>query len=228
MTGWRALTLHQPWAQLVALGVKTIETRSWSTSYRGPLAIHAGKNTEYDGWKVGDYRFEQWFENVRHRAQECDCEGGEIAPSCMRGATRRPALTQGLDLVSFASLGAVVATCTLVDVVPMVPGDMRFDSGGGLIPEPDLPHLAVTRQELTLWQEEPFVWGSPNEFGEVDLADQRPYGDFSPGGFAWALADVRALPEPIPAKGRQGLWVPPPDVISALTWATIHSEGSNR
>ena len=38
----KALTLHQPWASLVALGVKTIETRSWKTDYRGPLAIHAG------------------------------------------------------------------------------------------------------------------------------------------------------------------------------------------
>src|SRR6266446_8164646 len=31
----------QPWATLIALGAKRIETRSWSTSYRGPLAIHA-------------------------------------------------------------------------------------------------------------------------------------------------------------------------------------------
>jgi hypothetical protein len=39
----KALTLYQPWATLVAIGAKRIETRSWSTSYRGPLAIHAGK-----------------------------------------------------------------------------------------------------------------------------------------------------------------------------------------
>lgn len=37
----RALTLWQPWAQLVALGHKRIETRSWGTNYRGPLVIHA-------------------------------------------------------------------------------------------------------------------------------------------------------------------------------------------
>jgi hypothetical protein len=40
----RAVTLHQPWASLVAVGHKTVETRSWSTKYRGPLAIHAGKD----------------------------------------------------------------------------------------------------------------------------------------------------------------------------------------
>lgn len=40
----KAITLYQPWATLMAIGAKTIETRSWSTPYRGPLAIHAGKN----------------------------------------------------------------------------------------------------------------------------------------------------------------------------------------
>lgn len=38
-----ALTFRQPWASLVALEAKRIETRSWQTSYRGWLAIHAGK-----------------------------------------------------------------------------------------------------------------------------------------------------------------------------------------
>jgi hypothetical protein len=37
----KALTLTQPWASLVAIGAKSYETRSWGTTYRGPLAIHA-------------------------------------------------------------------------------------------------------------------------------------------------------------------------------------------
>lgn len=44
----KALTLTQPWASLVALGRKRIETRSWSTNYTGPLAIHAAKG--FPGW----------------------------------------------------------------------------------------------------------------------------------------------------------------------------------
>ncbi len=44
----KTLTLTQPWANLVALGEKCIETRSWKTSYRGPLAIHAAKG--FPGW----------------------------------------------------------------------------------------------------------------------------------------------------------------------------------
>lgn len=38
----KAITLIQPWASLIAMGNKKIETRSWKTNHRGPLAIHAG------------------------------------------------------------------------------------------------------------------------------------------------------------------------------------------
>ena len=38
----KALTLREPWASLVLEGVKTLETRSWATRYRGELFIHAG------------------------------------------------------------------------------------------------------------------------------------------------------------------------------------------
>jgi hypothetical protein len=35
--------LTQPWATLVAIGAKKLETRSWPTYYRGPLLVHAAK-----------------------------------------------------------------------------------------------------------------------------------------------------------------------------------------
>lgn len=37
----KAITLEQPFASLVSISAKTIETRPWSTDYRGPLAIHS-------------------------------------------------------------------------------------------------------------------------------------------------------------------------------------------
>lgn len=46
----KALTLYEPWASLVALGAKKIETRSWPTKYRGPLAIRAAKS--YEAWHM--------------------------------------------------------------------------------------------------------------------------------------------------------------------------------
>ncbi len=39
--GMKALSLLQPWATLVVMGIKKIETRSWSTPYRGRILIHA-------------------------------------------------------------------------------------------------------------------------------------------------------------------------------------------
>lgn len=44
----KVLSLLQPWASLVVLGHKKIETRSWNTKYRGELLIHAsmGKKKE--------------------------------------------------------------------------------------------------------------------------------------------------------------------------------------
>lgn len=39
----RALSILQPWAWLIVHGHKPVENRKWSTTYRGPLLIHAGK-----------------------------------------------------------------------------------------------------------------------------------------------------------------------------------------
>lgn len=57
----KAISLWQPWASLMADGLKAIETRPWQTGYRGPLAIHAAKrrmSVEEHGllwdWQVED------------------------------------------------------------------------------------------------------------------------------------------------------------------------------
>ncbi len=39
----KAISVWEPWATLMAIGAKRIETRSWGTAYRGWLAIHASK-----------------------------------------------------------------------------------------------------------------------------------------------------------------------------------------
>lgn len=42
----KTLSIKQPWAWLIVSGLKDIENRSWLTSYRGPLLIHAGKRPD--------------------------------------------------------------------------------------------------------------------------------------------------------------------------------------
>lgn len=39
----KAISLHQPYASLIAARLKKVETRTWATPYRGWLAIHAAK-----------------------------------------------------------------------------------------------------------------------------------------------------------------------------------------
>ena len=41
-----ALSIRQPWTELILSGHKTIEVRSWPTKYRGELWLHAGKKTD--------------------------------------------------------------------------------------------------------------------------------------------------------------------------------------
>lgn len=48
LTKMRALSVMNPWAAWIADGKKTIERRSWSTEYRGPLLICSSR-----GWDKG-------------------------------------------------------------------------------------------------------------------------------------------------------------------------------
>lgn len=86
----KAISLTQPWAQLVALGEKKIETRSWSTKYRGPLAIHAAKG------------FPGWAKDTCYQPQ-------------FVAALFRHSLSPADQLPT----GVIVATCRLVHVVQM-------------------------------------------------------------------------------------------------------------
>lgn len=42
----KVLTIKNPWAELIVDGYKKYEFRSWKTSYRGKLLIHAGMSLE--------------------------------------------------------------------------------------------------------------------------------------------------------------------------------------
>jgi hypothetical protein len=179
----KALTLHQPWATGVAEGIKTIETRSWATSYRGPLAIHAGKRDVIHGWNIGEWR--------TYRADRPDRPNAQPARMYHRdvGWATRPEVPVVLPF------GAVVAVAVLVDVVPIV-------TAVGVAPD---RALIDPGSERGLRWTEPMTH-SAHGWLIHHCEKERRWGDFTPGRFAWILDDVRKLDEPIPAKGRQGLW----------------------
>ncbi|HRI17248.1 MAG TPA: CheR family methyltransferase, partial [Burkholderiaceae bacterium] len=80
--------------------VKTIETRSWSTSFRGPLAIHAGKAQPGSFERVGDWVTSMWGDGSWSMVER---PSGSLDP------------VRCVEL----PLGAVVAVADLVDVVPI-------------------------------------------------------------------------------------------------------------
>lgn len=162
-----ALSLTQPWATLVAIGAKKIETRSFQRSYRGPLAIHAAEGLGPVGGKKGLLSL---IETAPFRSVLVDAGG-------YAGAIPMP-------------FGAIVAVCELVDCVPTA----NTGKPGG---------------PLTTWRSGEHWWL---------LTDQeRAFGDYSPGRYAWLLTNIRALPEPIPAKGALGLWELDPVIEQAVT-----------
>lgn len=213
----RAITLQQPWASLVTIGAKTIETRSWSTRYRGPLLVHAGKVRP--NFSPLALREACYSHAVGVWEQHPNEPGGTLV--CVDSS----------DL----PLGAVVASCQLVDCVPI---------GRGLMPNPDLGRAtSVTNREgdggnlVSLWR-----WNDEADDWDVKHYSERAFGDFTPGRYAWLLGDVKATTErcprcwgagmldawtggcptcgghgltigdgicdPVPMHGKQGLWTP--------------------
>lgn len=46
-----AVTCRQPYAALIAIGEKAIENRSRNMTYRGEIAIHAGRTPDLPAWQ---------------------------------------------------------------------------------------------------------------------------------------------------------------------------------
>lgn len=91
----KAISLWQPWASLIAFGAKHIETRHWWTRYRGPLVIHAAKNTK--GLDIID---------------DLDDEVQQLIYAAMSAA--------GYESLQQLPLGAFLCRCTLTRCVPAV------------------------------------------------------------------------------------------------------------
>ena len=50
----QALSIRQPWTSMIISGMKTMELRSWQTSYRGWLWIHSGKKVDLEALQLLD------------------------------------------------------------------------------------------------------------------------------------------------------------------------------
>lgn len=173
----KALTLLQPWASLVGLGVKTMLDMSWPCppSLIGQaLAIHAGTKRppleRVGGWVVG------WGADG-HTDGMVEVDG---------------------DRHVNLPLGAVVATCRVAACVPIC--EENEDAG---------PDYAVRLDLLGgAWH------------GGRNVTDQLPYGDFTPGRYAWLLEDVKPTTERCPV-----CWLIPSRAVDERTGMRYVDDG---
>lgn len=196
----KAITLHQPWASLVALGQKSIETRSWATKHRGPIAIHAAAHVPSVVLPLSIGGFEVDKDNPRGSSPAYLLRGPIVWPY------RLP-------------LGSVVAIANLVDVLPITDHAETGDPECVVVGDDFLDHCIPSSSQAVFRPgvvrlDAPDI---PNGVHLIrDISGQRPFGFFAPGRYAWMLQDVTPV-HPVPARGRQQLWEwePPTAALAA-------------
>lgn len=170
----QAITLWQPWATLIALGVKRIETRSWPA----PVGV-AQRSTQAPGVWV-------WRKHglAIHAARHTP--GRDMAEAWANPWIRDTLALWGITRDNWTGgpgslpQGAIVAVVTLKACLPMEPG-------GGLV--------GLCEQEAA-------------------------FGNYSPGRWAWLLADVVNLNDrPQAAQGHQRIWTVPDRVVENVKLA---------
>ena len=170
----KALSLNQPWATLIAIGAKCIETRSWRTNYRGRLAIHAGRRWTREQQALA-YHSEPFRTILAEAGKIPTQSGGHV----IRKGRRRMVAE---DLPR----GCIIAVCNLVDCVRITP-----------------------------------TFELPRERALCEPA----FGDYRMWRFAWTLEAVEPLADPIPLKGRLGIFEIDDALLSQRTFLeTSHAE----
>ena len=104
----KALSLWQPYASAIALGIKTFETRTWSTNYRGELAIHAAKTRV--GWQDCEPEFLRELARRQYASTHAPLAGAFFPDKALA-----PEFPREADFPH----GAIVAIVEIVDCIRM-------------------------------------------------------------------------------------------------------------
>ena len=130
----KAISLLQPWAALVVMGVKKIETRNWATKHRGTILIHASQG-----------------------------KAGSIFAS-------EPPFKKYIPDFKKLPFGAIIGEATITDVIRIEDLEM---------PDELINHLTM---------------------------EEKAFGDYTKGRYAWILEDHKQFNKPIPARGTLSIW----------------------
>jgi len=192
----KAIVVRQPWATLIALGVKTIETRpappngpmrpagvrglpGCSVERGERIAIVAGK-TKSDVMQTG------W---------------GPWAP--LMDPDRPGTLRHSL------ALGDVVCSVVVADALPIIDAS-GMSAGDGTVSVPDGLYRTGPAGSGLDGRRGHHLWQLHDDWPH-EVSDQLPLGEFDPGRWGWMLTDPQPC-DPIPVTGRQGVFALPDDV----------------
>lgn len=184
MSETRVLSLHQPWASLIAEGLKYIETRPWPFPEKllgCTLYIHATQWVPWSKKTVDAGKRAAWMAHVM--------------PKAMTDVMRANGIEYPLLWASKLPRGAVVAKCVPTASLPMLDIRASREALGR-----KQSHLWVDDWHLSIYRAVSQDWR--------DVESQRVFGDFAPGRHGFILSMVEPM-EPIPLRGHQGLFRPP-------------------
>ncbi len=161
----KVLTLDQPHATLVTLGVQLVVTMDEPTAHRGLVGI-AASDTEPGHRRMGD-----WLTYF----------GGSGRWTIDRDVTRQRA---------FLLLGRIVGAAELVDVVPVLTSGQDPDPGGsGWVRQIAPPYAGALWHWIGPSDTDNPSTGRPT-WRTRSIEDQRPYLDLSKP-WAWLLRDAK-------------------------------------
>lgn len=240
-----ALNVDQPYASLLAHGIKGWETRphppaGWPGIPEGTRRMPGCRITPDDDVLIVSSRKRVTSERVPE-GWFCDDETGAIGG----GGFGSPF---GAWRSYPAPLGAVLGVGRVLDVLPIVPHAGCRDGS---------PHVCIGSYGMLAHSKLHEPW--PDGETEHDISDQLPYGDWSPGRWAWRMevrrldppvreydcpecerwcevlvsnavghdridlpkhsplgGDGRPCPGVLPVRGRQGVWRPDPALVAVV------------
>lgn len=186
----KCISLWQPWATLWAIGAKRIETRHWPTNHRGPILIHAAKKLTCDIPGLLDAirkDWEHWSDALRADGCVLDEERKLIG----LGGLPRGAIVGAVcldDCLAVHRLERITANRS-AELDSSIAKTLRFAGHGEAA-------IADALESGTL---------TPRE---------RAFGDYAPGRYGWTSHSPIKFREPIPFKGRQGIFDVPDELVS--------------
>lgn len=171
----KALAIRQPWASLIAAGVKHHETRSWSTAYRGTLLIYAARDLGRGGRSAYGDLLMDLVDEMHDDELEAVVRQGQLLVDQSTGDDRRSGPVEYMPL-DRPPLGRIIAVCDLIAVHPaseralQYPDDERFgDYGDGRWAW----ELAAVRPlaRPILWRGGPEMWEVPADLKSAVKAE---------------------------------------------------------